>query len=130
MKSLSSMKKTVNRGFTLIEVLIALAILAISLTAIIHAANVNIKSSQRLRDITIGEWVLDDALSFLRLGIIKPQASQTTQQTTMANKTLKWQAQLNPSKKLGLEKAELKVFFSNDDFLETQALISVSEPRS
>lgn len=117
------MKKTTNGGFTLIEVLIALAILAISLTAIIHAANVNIKSSQRLRDITIGEWVLEDSLHFLRLGVIKPQGGQTTQETTMADKTLKWQAQVNPSELLGLEEISLRVFISHDDTLETQALL-------
>jgi general secretion pathway protein I len=72
-----------NAGFTLIEVLIALAILSISLTAIIKSTSQNIKDTGYLQDKTIAHWVGMNALNEARLGITKPTTSPTPQDTEM-----------------------------------------------
>jgi general secretion pathway protein I len=60
-----------SSGFTLIEVLIALAILSISLTAIIKSASQNIKDTIYLQDKTIAQWVGLNVLNEARLGFLK-----------------------------------------------------------
>ena len=60
-----------NQGFTLIEILIALAILSISLTAIIKATSQNIKDTLYLQDKTIANWVAVNIMNEARLGLIK-----------------------------------------------------------
>jgi general secretion pathway protein I len=60
-----------SAGFTLIEVLIALAILSISLTAIIKSTSQNIKDTIYLQDKTIANWVAMNALNEARLGLTK-----------------------------------------------------------
>ena len=45
------------RGFTLIEVLVATAIIAIALGAIIHSASLGVANLTYLRDKTFAHWV-------------------------------------------------------------------------
>lgn len=58
-------------GLTLIEVLIALAILSIALTAIIQSASQNIKNTLYLQNRTIATWIGTDTINNIRAGIIK-----------------------------------------------------------
>lgn len=56
-----------ERGLTLIEVLVALAIVAITLAAGIKAAGALTASSQRLGDTIAAQWCADNQLTELRL---------------------------------------------------------------
>ncbi len=55
------------RGFTLIEVLVAVAIVAIALAAGSRAASSVLDTSGRLADITFAQWCADNQLTELRL---------------------------------------------------------------
>jgi general secretion pathway protein I len=55
------------RGFTLIEVLVALAITAMALGAGMKAAGALTDNAQRLGDVTAAQWCADNALTGLRL---------------------------------------------------------------
>ena len=55
------------RGFTLIEVLVALAIVAIALGAGIKAAGALTGNAERLSDVTAAEWCADNQLTALKL---------------------------------------------------------------
>ena len=54
-------------GFTLIEVMVALAIVAISLAAGSRAASSVVDTSQRLTDVVLAQWCADNQLTELRL---------------------------------------------------------------
>ncbi|HEX6364164.1 MAG TPA: type II secretion system minor pseudopilin GspI [Albitalea sp.] len=54
-------------GFTLIEVLVALAIVAITLGAGIKAAGALADNAERLTDTTFAQWCADNQLAGLRL---------------------------------------------------------------
>jgi general secretion pathway protein I len=56
------------RGFTLVEVLVALAITAITLGAGLKAAGAMTDNAQRLGNVTAAQWCADNALTGLRLG--------------------------------------------------------------
>ena len=55
------------RGFTLIEVLVALAIVAIALGAGIKAAGSLTSNTARLADVTAAQWCADNRLTALKL---------------------------------------------------------------
>ncbi len=56
-----------GRGFTLIEVLVALAIVAITLATGIKAAGALVQNGQRLAEVSAAQWCADNALAGLRL---------------------------------------------------------------
>ena len=55
------------RGFTLIEVLVALTIVAITLGAGIKAAGALTNNTQRLADVSAAQWCADNQLTGLKL---------------------------------------------------------------
>ena len=59
-------------GFTLIEVLVALTIVAITLGAGIKAASALTDNTQRLADVSAAQWCADNHLTGLRLSGLTP----------------------------------------------------------
>lgn len=59
-------------GFTLIEVLVALAIVAITLAAGLRAAGGVTDNAQRLAEVTAAQWCADNQLAALRLSKLFP----------------------------------------------------------
>ncbi|KTC78260.1 GspI family T2SS minor pseudopilin variant LspI [Legionella brunensis] len=93
------MKKTLdNAGFTLIEVLLALAIIAIALTALIKATAQNVANTQRIQEKMISHWVAMQGVSMVQLGLLAVSTSQeTTQITTMLGQRWYWRAKASPT---------------------------------
>jgi general secretion pathway protein I len=60
------------RGFTLIEVLVALAIVAIALGAGLRAASVLTDNAERLASVSAAQWCADNQLTALRLARTLP----------------------------------------------------------
>jgi general secretion pathway protein I len=56
-----------SRGFTLIEVMVALAIVAVTLGAGIKAAGALADNAQRITEVTAAQWCADNELTELRL---------------------------------------------------------------
>ncbi len=56
-----------SRGLTLIEVLVALAVVAVTLGAGIRAAGALTDNAQRLADVTAAQWCADNQLTTLTL---------------------------------------------------------------
>lgn len=61
------MRRAAGRGFTLVEVLVAAAIVAVALGAGLKAAGALTNNTQRLIDVTAAQWCADNQLTELRL---------------------------------------------------------------
>lgn len=61
-----------NDGFTLIEVMVALTIVAITLGAGIKAAGALTTNTQRMSDVTAAQWCADNQLTSFRLSGLTP----------------------------------------------------------
>ena len=55
------------RGFTLIEVLVALAIVAVALATGVKAAGALTRNAQRVADVSAAQWCADNQLANLKL---------------------------------------------------------------
>ena len=93
--------KTSCRGFTLVEVLVALAITAIALGAGLKAAAALTDNAQRLAEVTAAHWCADNALVGLRLANQFPGAGEADFSCTQLGREyrgqLRTQATPNPN---------------------------------
>ncbi|WP_421842511.1 type II secretion system minor pseudopilin GspI [Marinobacter algicola] len=67
---------TAQRGFTLIEVLVALLVFGLIATAAAQVGGQYISSYERIRDKTLAGWVADNRISEIRLQENLPEISE------------------------------------------------------
>ncbi len=65
-------------GFTLIEVLVALVIVAVTLGAGIKAAGALLNNAQRLAEISEAQWCADNQLTGLKLAKVFPDVGESS----------------------------------------------------
>jgi general secretion pathway protein I len=101
-----------NAGFTLIEVLIALAILSIALTAIIKSTSQNIKDTAYIQTKTIATWVGTQAINEARVGITTFPLSpaKLSQETEMLGRKWTWEGSMSPTPNIHIKKINVTVF--------------------
>jgi general secretion pathway protein I len=71
------MSRDSNRGFTLVEVLVALMIVALGLAALMVTVSGTARTSGYLRDKTLAQWIALNRLSEVRLTVNKLAQSST-----------------------------------------------------
>lgn len=102
-------------GFTLIEVLLALAVIAIALTALLKATSQNTAFTNRIKDKTIGHWVAMQGVAAIQLGLVHFTANQeSTQSTTMAGRTWYWRAIVTPTSLKHMHRISIRVSSKQD----------------
>ncbi len=77
-----------QRGFTLVEVLVALMIVALSLAALMSSISSTVRGSEYLRDKTIAQWIAMNRIVEARLNIQKFGESKDKGEVEFANR--KW----------------------------------------
>jgi general secretion pathway protein I len=86
----STMRPAVRRlrGFTLIEVLVALAIIAVALGGGLRALGQLTQSAERLPQVVVAQACLDNALAAIRLSGQRPPAGELRSTCTQGRHTL------------------------------------------
>jgi general secretion pathway protein I len=97
-------------GFTLLEVLVALAVLAIAMGAIINAATQSIATTTYLRDQTFASWVALNQVNELLLDP-EPWPEEGSQQgnAELANRVWRWEARFAKTDDPDLRRLEVTV---------------------
>lgn len=73
-----SRREPADRGFTLIEVLVALVIVAVTLGAGVKAAGALLNNAQRLTEVSEAQWCADNELTGLKLSKAYPGIGDST----------------------------------------------------
>jgi general secretion pathway protein I len=97
------------RGFTLVEVLVALMVVAVGLGAVFLSLNQNIYNATYLRDKTIASWVAENRLSELRLADKPPAVDDTTGDSQMADIRWLWNQKVTETGVNNLLRVEIAV---------------------
>lgn len=110
-----------QRGFTLIEVLLALAVIAIALTALLKATAQNVANTGRIKEKTISHWVAMQGVASIQLGLLTiPVNQEITQVTTMLGQRWYWRAKLTPTGVTNLQRINITVSEKPDrDFMNS-----------
>ena len=77
-------------GFTLIEVMVALTIIAISLGALLNTSGTQANSATYLKQKTLAHWVALNELTQIRIDGKFPDIGDKKDSTTMANHEWHW----------------------------------------
>lgn len=70
------------RGFTLIEVLVALLVFGLIASAAAHVGSQYISSYERIRDKTLAGWIADNRINEIRLEETLPEIAENSRDTT------------------------------------------------
>lgn len=103
------------RAFTLIEVLIALLIIAIALAAAIRATNESIRATAHVKNTVVAHWVGLNVLSEIQTGLLTPPGSGNSQtgNTKMLGREWQWDAVSSESQFPNINKIIITVRFRN-----------------
>ena len=85
------------RGFTLVEVLVALAIVAVALGAGIKAAGALTNNAQRLADVSAAQWCADNQLANLKLSRQFPGIGDSDFACDQLGRSFKGQLRVRPT---------------------------------
>ncbi|VVC75073.1 hypothetical protein AQUSIP_03490 [Aquicella siphonis] len=111
------LKAAKQAGLTLIEVLIALAIVSIAMTAVIKATSQNINSTGYLQKKTMALWVGQQVLNEIRAGVLKTGGSSGSQKLTteMLGQEWYWSTEEEETPNPRIKKVRVKVFANEED---------------
>jgi general secretion pathway protein I len=81
-----------QNGFTLIEVMVALTIVALSLTAVTASMSQMIDASQAMRDRTYASWIAQNRIAEFRLASETPDVGASNGEVEYGNAEWAWRA--------------------------------------
>ena len=114
-----------QRGFTLIEVLAALVIVALGMIAAIQAVTQSARNGTYLRDKTLAHWIGMNALTERRLQASAPDVAESTGRVEFAGQQWQWSMKVTQTQVASLRRIDVAIRHAEaaDD---TTALANVS----
>ena len=113
------------RGFTLIEVLVALLIVALGMGALMTALSSAARSTMQLREKSFAEWVGFNQLSTVRLKRALPSTGKTEGEIEFANSSWHWQQEVSDMDIPGLKRIVIEVRHAGDNVAKDSWLATV-----
>lgn len=104
-----------RRGFTLLEVLVALLLLSLALTALVRLAGLEARASAQLRDTTLAHWVAANALAETRLRTPFPAPGRSSGEETLGARRWRWQLDVQATDDASIRRLDVQVFALGDD---------------
>ncbi|ALP54305.1 hypothetical protein Tel_14770 [Candidatus Tenderia electrophaga] len=113
-----------QRGFTLLEVLIALAILAVALAAAIKGISSHVGNISYLKERSLAHWVGMNALTELRVSGRYPSAGEIKGDESMAGREFSWVIKVTEVEGGDVRRLDVRVVPENDPERPLTSLIA------
>jgi len=101
-------------GFTLLEVLIALLILALALFALSRTAAIQVNSFDALRERTVAGWLAADVLERTRLSTPFPPPGKSDGRRRFGGRDWRWQVTVQDTPVATLRRLDVRVYLNSE----------------
>ena len=112
------------RGFTLLEVLVAMAIFAVVALALLNAGRDQLQTSARLEEKTFAHWVAMNRIAELEASGQLPSSGRGQETTTMAGQSWRLTIQVDPTPADNVRRLTVDVSHAPADFGEDPPTIT------
>ncbi len=102
-----------GRGFTLLEVLVALVIVSLGMIAVFGQLNQMLSASGRLRDKTLAHWIAVDQITELQAINAYPKVGERHDELDMARATWSYTVQISQIGDLAMRRVDVTVAFAD-----------------
>ena len=104
-----------SRGFTLVEVLVALSVISIALAAVLKAASEGAGSARYLRDKTFAHWVAMNTITEVRVRGEWPSPGRKEGEATMGSRDWHWRQVVANTPDEDMRRLEVEVRYVEED---------------
>ena len=106
---------TPQRGFTLLEVMVALLIIATAMVYIAGSIGQAVDTASTMRERTYASWSAHNAITELRLAGVVPEPGETDGKVTYANTEWEWTALIEETGVENLFRVDVTVTYHESD---------------
>lgn len=99
-----------HRGFTLLEVLVALLLLSLALVALVRTTSLEARALAQLHDATYGNWVAANVLAELRLARDVVAVGERDGRAEMADRRWRWRANVAATDDPSILRVDVSVY--------------------
>jgi general secretion pathway protein I len=104
-----------NAGFTLVEVMVALAIAALGLAAVTVSVSQMVEAAIAMQQRSYASWIAQNRITELRLANVVPEVSSTSGQTEYAGVDWDWRATISETGVENLFRVDVTVSRAGSD---------------
>ncbi|HKE48937.1 MAG TPA: type II secretion system minor pseudopilin GspI [Rhodanobacteraceae bacterium] len=102
-----------RRGFTLIEVLVALAVVAVALLGLTRVAAMQVGDFDALRERTLAGWVAANVLAEARLATALPSTGRSDGHVEFGARAWRWTRDVSATPDPDVRRIDIRVFAAN-----------------
>lgn len=125
---MTSWRSERNAGFTLVEVMVALAVAGLSLAAVAASIGQMVDASSAMQERTYASWIAQNRIAELRLSNELPEVSTTSGEVDYAELEWAWRATISETGVENLYRVDVEVSFAGSDDIIRTVTGFVGEP--
>lgn len=113
-----------SRGFTLLEVLVALLLMSLALTALVRLSSLEARATAHLRDSTLAQWVAANALAEVRLREVVPAVGRRQGEARMGGRMWRWQMTISATDEASIRRLDVEVHAPEAETGDAEGLVA------